>query len=96
MSVGITYAAIHEREHLVEDRWSELSQPLGVLNYRCYLRDETGRFADTKIFGARDDNEVAAFAFALFIQASGVYDRFEALTKGRASPRLSSLSSDTR
>jgi hypothetical protein len=24
----------------------EPSQPLGVRNYRCYLLDETGRFAD--------------------------------------------------
>jgi hypothetical protein len=60
---------------------SEPSQPLGVLNYRCYLRDETGRFADTKIFGARDDNDAAALAFALFIRASSVYDRFEVWTK---------------
>jgi len=58
---------------------SEPSQP--VVNYRCYLRDETGRFADTKIFGARDDNEAAAFAFALFIRASSVYDKFEVWTK---------------
>lgn len=48
-----------------------------MLNYRCYLLDKTGRFADTKIFSARDDNDAAAYAFALFIRASSVYDRFE-------------------
>ena len=55
--------------------------PVGALGYRCYLFDKTGRLADTQIFGARDDKEAAAYAFALFIQASNVYERFEVWNK---------------
>lgn len=52
-------------------------QPVGAPKYRCYLLDKSGRLADTKIFSASDDNDAAAYGFALFIRASGVYERFE-------------------
>ena len=55
----------------------EPAQPAGAPKYRCYLLDKSGRFADTKIFNANDDNDAAAYGFALFILASGVYERFE-------------------
>jgi len=55
----------------------EPSQRAGAPKYRCYLLDKSGRFADTKIFNANDDNDAAAYGFALFIRASGVYERFE-------------------
>jgi len=55
----------------------ESSQPAEAPKYRCYLLDKSGRFADTKIFNANDDNDAAAYGFALFILASGVYERFE-------------------
>lgn len=55
----------------------EPSQPESLLKYRCYLLDRTGRFADTKIFNARDDKEAAAYARSQFVRASSVYERFE-------------------
>lgn len=59
----------------------EPSQPVLAPKYRCYLLDKSGRFADTKIFSASDDNDAAAYGFALFIRASGVYERFEVWSK---------------
>jgi hypothetical protein len=45
--------------------------------YRCYLLEKTGRYADTKVFTAPEDKDAASYAFALFVQASSHYDRFE-------------------
>ena len=56
-------------------------QPVEAPKYRCYLLDKSGRFTDTKIFSASDDNDAAAYGFALFIRASGVYERFEVWNK---------------